>query len=104
MPMICPVAPVNSTANAATAKWAASPTAAHFAVAAFAVEFTGATGQIIGIEANGVGRPGFGDAVHVVEHGATDAVALAVGRNGHGEEIEGSLALGEVFPVDRPRF
>ena len=45
-----------------------------------------------------------GDAFHILEHGATDAVALPVRVDRHRRQIEWPLTLAEVLLVDRPRL
>jgi hypothetical protein len=77
---------------------------ADFGVAAARVKLAGTSFGVPGVETDGVGGPGFGDAFGFFETAAADSLALPGRRDGHREKIEGFLAGREITAVYGPRF
>src|SRR6185437_8976051 len=83
---------------------AAIGVAASLGESAACVKIPGTGLGVVGIQADGVGRPGPGNSFGFLDALFAEAVALVGGSDGHGQEIERIAGGGKMACVNRPRF
>jgi len=77
---------------------------ALFGKAAALIKESASRVGVIHVEANGIRRPRFSDALGFFQTPSPNPLALPCRCDGHRQKIDGPLALREVTGIDRPRF